>query len=132
MKLIEVAKLPVDWNTKSEKQQIAMVRRKGHAVTRIANPSEAVQLAAIRHQPWAVVFLKNPTLAAQKLAVKLEPWQLDAIKNPDPAIIRMALTDIRFIQSPSSYIRTVNWLFKDNDLLMKKWLRYGETMRNQE
>ncbi len=50
MKLFEIAKPPVDWNTKSEKQQIAMVRRDPYNISRIANPSEPVQLVAV--QVW--------------------------------------------------------------------------------
>jgi hypothetical protein len=35
------------------------------------------------------------------------------------------------VNAPLFYNDTVKKLFKNNDLLMKKWLRYGETMRSQ-
>jgi hypothetical protein len=84
-----------------------------------------------------------------------EPKLMDALKpNPSllhdlviysphlitPDMIKLALTNQSFIDMKPSYWSvsdsypydtTVKLLFKNNNILTKKWLRYGETMRNQ-
>ncbi len=158
MKLYEVVKPKVDWNKKSEKQQIAIVRRSGYMIRRIANPSEAVKLAAVSENGHVIDDIDNPSEAIQLAAVNSASDALiwitkkgivpsDAvqsaavsrmgsliryIKHPSSQVVKVALTDQRFIGFKESYEREVKRIFSNNALLMKKWLRYGETMRNQE
>jgi hypothetical protein len=54
------------------------------------------------------------------------------IENPPPHLIKIALTQTNLINWPARYEEMVNKLFRNNTLLMKKWLRYGETMRDPE
>ncbi len=72
MKLFEIAKPPVDWNTKSEKQQIAMVKRtkRGVGILKIANPSEAVQMASVLNSAGSLRFIEQPSEAVQLAAIK--------------------------------------------------------------
>jgi hypothetical protein len=102
---IEVMKL----NSKTERQQIAIIKQNGNIIEYINNPSEAVQLAAVGGDGYVIKFINAPSLAVAKLV----------------------LTNKSFILFPSYYYEDqVKRIFKDNDLLMKKWLRYGEVMRS--
>lgn len=120
-----------DWNTKTEKQQIAMVRRHQYNIVRITNPSEPVQLAAVTQNGDAVRYIKNPSEAVQAAAVNQDAFSIGFIRNPITAVIRKALMDPLLINNQQVYDREVKRLFANNTLLMKKWLRYGENMRNQ-
>jgi hypothetical protein len=107
MKLFEIAGQPVDWNTKSEKQQIAGVRFRVDRILNINNPSEAVQLEVVNQHGYNINCIRNPT---QKVV-------LAALKNLD------------FIELQENYEAFVKKYFANNTILMKKWLRYGEAMR---
>ncbi len=108
MKVIELFEA-VDWNTKIEKEQIDLVTREGYDVQKITNPSENVQLAAVSSNPWVI---RN-------------------IKHPSNITIKSALTNPDGICQDHTYREAVNYLFKDNTLLMKKWLRCGKAMREE-
>ncbi len=69
MKLFEIAKQPVDWNTKSEKQQIKHVSDNGYFIGAINNPSEAVQIAAVSTNAMAIQYIEHPTEQVQLLAI---------------------------------------------------------------
>jgi hypothetical protein len=154
MRLFEIAeKPPVNWDAKSEKQQIALVKRSPQSMQKITNPSEAVQLAAVNANIFAIEFIKNPSEVVQLAAVtrygralRFISDQSEAVKsaavnqdmyafvyvnNPSDEMIKLALTSRYFIDSPSLYEYITKKLFANNTILMKKWLRYGETMRNQ-
>jgi hypothetical protein len=133
VKLFEIAKQPIDWNTKSEKQQIAMVRKTTAGIKKIKNPSEAVQLASLKSYGWCnLKYIENPTEAVQLTAVSYSGYAIMYIENPPPNLIKIALTQTNLINSPPKYEEVVNKLFRNNTLLMKKWLRYGEAMRDPE
>jgi hypothetical protein len=136
MKLFEVTKQLVDWNAKTEKQQIAMVRRNGWDIERIINPSEAVQLAAVNQSGHSIRFIIKggiiPSEAVQLASVNQNVWAFLNINRPSPQVIKTALTNQRFIKDSNAYEQQVKKLFANNALLMNKWLRYGETMRNQQ
>jgi hypothetical protein len=126
----------VDWNEKSEKQQIAMVKSGAfNAIAHIKNPSEAVQLVAVSVNGFAIRFIIlrgiTPSSAVQHAAVTQTPRAIEYIDNPTPTAIKTALTSINFIYEEEAYSGEVRRLFANNAILMKKWLRYGETMRNQ-
>ncbi len=159
MKLIQLLEA-VDWNTKPEKQQITMVKRNGFNIKKITNPSEAVQIAAVTNNGNAIHTIINmgiiPKEAVQLAAVKQNPhmirslenpseavqmvvagdayasWLVTYIHNPSPLAIRTSLTNQQFINAQSAYEEAVKVIFKDNNILMKKWLRYGENMRTRK
>jgi hypothetical protein len=131
MKLFEIAKQPVDWNTKSEKQQLALVRRSGSNIYKIHSPSEAVQLAAISQHEYAIRYIKNPSEAVQLAAISQHGYVIQYIKNPTQTVLLTVLKDLRFINKQGIYERFVKKYFANNTLLMKKWPRYGEAMREQ-
>ncbi len=144
----------VDWNRKSEIQQINMVQRSSKGITCITHPSTAVLSAAIHAYPWAIEYVKNPSEELQLEAVNIQGWvikhidnpseavQLAAIRNdlnsivyldkPYPSVIKAVLTNETLINNKSVYENLIVRLFENNALLMKKWLRYGDAMRNQK
>ncbi|MCK9369634.1 hypothetical protein M0R04_06980 [Candidatus Dojkabacteria bacterium] len=129
MKLNEIAKQPVDWNLKSEKEQIAMVRRNGVNIEKIDNPSEAVQLAAVIDRGYVIKYIKNPLESVQLKVVNLRVHNIVCIKNPTQKVLLVALKNQEFIESQTIYDNFVKKQFANNTILMKKWLRYGEAMR---
>jgi hypothetical protein len=147
----------VDWDTKSEQEQLELVNKDGRDIQRITNPSEALQLAAIKQDVSAIYSIESPTEKAQMLAVSkfgysikylykigIEPseavqlaainqtaFSIEYILNPLPNVIKAALTSPGIIRADTFYNAEVERIFKDNIMLMKKWIRYGETMRDQ-
>jgi hypothetical protein len=105
VKLTEVVKRPVDWNTKTEKQQIAMVKRAPQSIAKITNPSEVVQWAAINQNTFAIQYIKNPSEAAQLAAVSRNGFLIEQIKNPSEAVQLAAVSAdalaIQYIKNPS-------------------------------
>jgi hypothetical protein len=127
----------VDWNTKTEKQQIAMVSKAGYyGIGKIKNPSEAVQLAAVSCDGYAIEIIIdnkiNPSEAVQLAAVAQHGSAIMHIKDPSPVVIKTALTNPELIRYSITFDEAVKKLFANNSLLMKKWLRYGEAMRTQQ
>jgi hypothetical protein len=74
----------------------------------------------------------QPPESVQLIAVRKAGHLIIHIENPSPSVIRAALQEPHFVQWTDSYNRAVKNLFKDNAILMKKWIRYGENMRNQQ
>jgi hypothetical protein len=123
MKLIEVVtpkKRSVDWNIRSDQDQIAMINRSGKyaminglgmygvdAIRKIDNPSPKVQIFVVTKNPFAILSIKNPTSEA----------------------VSSVLTNERFINSIDVYNKFVKQFFKNNTVLMNKWLRYAENIR---
>jgi hypothetical protein len=157
----QLAEIKKNWHSikhiknPSEELQLAAVKQSGNALEYIENPSETVQLVAVRQNGWAVHYITNPSETVQKMAIWPDIYAIKSIKNPTPSVqmevvramsraiefidnpteeaIKTAFTDEKFIKdSPTSYEVQVKRVFKGNTLLMKKWLRYGEAMRNQE
>jgi hypothetical protein len=126
----------MDLNDRTEEEQLAVVKRTAYAIKHIKNPSEAVQLAAVAQDGFAICYVIDnrnvPSEAVQMLAVKQDVYTIHVIRNPAPAVIKAALTNSALVHQVLEYEYLVNKLFADNALLMKKWIRYGETMRNQQ
>jgi hypothetical protein len=116
----------------SEAVQIAAVEQEPFAIEDIKNPSEAVQLAAVKRNAYSIKFIENPSVEVQIAAVKQNGCAIKYIPNPVPLVVMTALKSKRLIQLKPRYESFVKETFKDNTILMKKWLRYGETMRNQK
>jgi hypothetical protein len=131
MKLLNIfeASGNIDWNKKTEKQQINMVKKNGLNVYKILSPTESVQLAAVEAYSGAIQYIDNPSEAVQLAAIELNPHNIVNIKKPTPAAIKAALTSPLLINLPRFFEDAVRRTFKNNQLLMNKWLRYGEVMR---
>jgi hypothetical protein len=56
-------------------------------------------------------------------------WTFVDIVNPTKKVIRAALNNPLLIRDALCYEYVVKQLFANNVMLMKKWLRHGETMR---
>ena len=73
-------------------------------------------------------FLSNNVKLA---AVKHMGMNLALIPNPTPEMIKIGLTDEEFIMDyPDEYERTVKNIFKNNTIMMNKWLRYADNVGN--
>lgn len=73
-------------------------------------------------------FISNTVKLA---AVKHMGMNLVLIPNPTPEMIKIGLTDEEFIMDyPDEYVRTVKHIFKNNTIMMNKWLRYAENVGN--
>jgi hypothetical protein len=116
----------------SESEQIAAVACDYDNVGRISNPSETVQLAAVAANGFAIKFIKNPCEAAQLASVSKVGSAIRYIENPSNKVILIALKQPNFIRRRDDYAMIVKDLFKDNTILINKWLRYAEMVRNQE
>ncbi len=77
----------------------------------------------------AVKYIKNPSEAVQLAVIKEYIWAFLRINNPTPLVIKTALTNPILIGDERAFKQAVTAVFSNNALLMKKWLRYGETMR---
>ncbi len=129
MKLYEIANQQVDWNTKTEEDQIELVNMDGLAIRYIDHPSVAVQMAAINQYSWAIQHIKNPPEIVQLAAININGWSVKYIDNPTKPVLLKALKSQDFIDDDKSYNDFIKKYFANNTLLMKKWLRYGEAMR---
>ncbi|MCK9369659.1 hypothetical protein M0R04_07105 [Candidatus Dojkabacteria bacterium] len=131
MKLLEIAKPPVDWNTRSEKEQIAMVKRSFNGIRKIDDPSELVQIESILKNISSLEYIKNPTEHVMQKAAARCGYAVLFIKNPSQKVLLIALKEPGFIGMQTRYEIFVKKYFANNTLLMKKWLRYGEAVREQ-
>ncbi len=83
----------------------------------------------VSRHPWVIQSLQNPTENVQLAAVKSNPLTIEVIKNPTQKVLIVALKSQRFINEKNRYEGFIKRHFANNTLLMKKWLRYGEAMR---
>ncbi len=129
-----------DIKNPTEAVQLAAVRQDDYALNIILNglykriPSEAVQLAAVKKRGRAIGYITQagivPSEAVQIAAVSQDGAAIISIDNPSNPVIKTALTNQSFVEKEVWYNSTIEKLFANNTLLMKKWLRYGENMRN--
>ncbi len=155
MKLVKIIRL--DEGVNVEQDQINLVSKSGLAIQNIKHPSEAVQRAAVlqngmafkyiykkgivpseaiqldavKIRGYTIQHIKNPSEAVQLAAVKRDGHAIQFIKNPAPGVIQLALKHPTLISKPDDYERLVKKYFANNTILMKKWLRYGQVMRDQ-
>ncbi len=124
----------------------AAIKKHPHAILHIKHPtpeqiSMALELAPrlflnIIRKGWTVPehVLSNKIKIFPEWIYDLALHRRDLVTND---MIKHALTNPKLINMPIrswgglTYDMIVKVVFKDNNLLMKKWLRYGETMRNQ-
>lgn len=65
----------------------------------------------------------------QKRLIARNTMAITSINNPDKLIVSKSLTDPEFIQFKVTYDDFVKEYFKDNSVLMNKWLRYADNIR---
>ncbi|MCK9369763.1 hypothetical protein M0R04_07655 [Candidatus Dojkabacteria bacterium] len=131
MKLFEITQSSVYWDTTSEKEQTSRVRRNPSSIREVINPSEFLQLIAVQNDGWIIQYIKHPTPQVQLVAVSRWPPALEYIDNPTQEALLTALKAPVFIRMTTKYERVVKKLFANNTILMKKWLRYGQAMREE-
>ncbi len=126
----------------SEAVQLAAVTGSGYAIRWIKKPSEQVQLITINDSEEFLEFIKKPTEAVQLIAIKHSGLAImklieKGIKSFSPIMIKTALTDPELINFSGSWGKMASYndvvvaLFPNNALLMKKWIRYGQAMRDE-
>jgi hypothetical protein len=93
--------------------------------------SEVVQLVGVAANSWNIGEIADPGEVVQMTAVKQHYMAILNIKKPLPSVIKTILTTPLVIKNEADYNKMVRHLFANNAILMKKWLRYGETMRYQ-
>jgi hypothetical protein len=134
MKLIDLKEdnldKPIDWNAKTIRDQLSLVRSDPWDIQLIDDPSEVVQIAAVNTDAESIQFIENPTEKVQRLAIDADPWNIDYINNPSPAILSLALKNPKVYTNQEYYDGCVKRYFADNIILMKKWIRYGQAMRS--
>src|SRR5574343_535453 len=119
----------------TEEYKISAVTNRPASIKSIENPSEAVQMAAIQKNIYVLDYIQNPTYNVVKYAVTKDCGVASIIdpKFLTPDLIKQVLTDTRWtIFEVDTYNKLVQNIFKGNNLLINKWIRYGEKMRNDE
>jgi hypothetical protein len=66
-----------------------------------------------------------------RIAVTNDPYVTLHIKDPTPEQIKLVLTTYSVINNRRLYDDFIKKHLGNNALLTKKWIRYGEAMRNQ-
>ena len=149
MKLIDIFENNTDINNMSDEEQLAAVKRDGWAIRFIKNPSIEVQLAAVKQYVYAIQWIENPSPAVQLAAVKQDGYVIQYIKDPSIEVQLAAAKKsgyaIKYIENPSHELITlpsvikikdlydpmIKKIYPNNNLLIKKWIRYGDTMREE-
>lgn len=142
MKLNELFET-VDWNSKSEKQQIAAIKRSYNVFSQIKNPSEAVQLAAVKEYAYNIIHLLDNNI------IPSEDVQLTTIQHSLSNItmveiirvftrynVKLSANVILAILHHNKYnhsnkIKFIKEYFANNSLLIAKWLRYLENIQEK-
>ena len=127
MKLIDIFENKTDINDMSDEEQLAAVNRNGDAIRFIKNPSPEVQLAAVKQRGLAIEYIKNPSPEVQLAAVKKSGDAILLINNPSHELITLPSV----IKIKDLYDNLIKNIYPNNNLLIKKWIRYGDTMREE-
>lgn len=70
----------------TEAEQLTAVKRNGHDIFAIRNPSEAVQLAAVNQNGYALQHIKDPSTAVMLTAIRNDPNAIEFVKSVDPEV----------------------------------------------
>jgi hypothetical protein len=94
-----------------------------------SEPYEGIFGTMLEYQDESdIPFITDPVKVA---ACKSEGVNILHINNPTPDMVKAALTEPMFIdQEPELYEQFVKKHFKSNSIMMNKWLRYAENVRN--
>jgi hypothetical protein len=139
----------------TEQEQLKAIQENPAAIHNLKNPTREMQKIAIEKKPTVIVALKrgtrfdedmlmlavslngfvisnieNPSEELQLAAVTNHIGAIESIAHPTTAVIKLALTNENNFyheQRYHAFQHNVKRIFADNAVLMKKWLRYGET-----
>jgi hypothetical protein len=118
-----------------EGYKISAVTKRPTSIRSIENPSEAVQMAAVKKNIYVLDYIEHPTYNVVKYAVTKDCGVASMIdpKFLTPDLITQVLTDPRWtIFEVETYNNLVRNIFQGNNLLINKWIRYGEKMRIEQ
>jgi hypothetical protein len=94
------------------------------------------QVAAIQKKPSDFAYIldinSNPPDELKLAAIKGHGGWIEHIQDPTPEMIKAALTEHNFVTNEIKYDPYIKKLFKDNSIMMNKWLRYAENVRSME
>jgi hypothetical protein len=91
-------------------------------------PENVIELA-VSKQPDNIKHIPNPSEELKLAAVKKRGILIKSCKNPSKELLNTALTEPKFIKNEKHYNKFVKQHFKDNTVLMNKWLRYAKNVR---
>lgn len=153
MKLIEVLSKygdpdydPYDYSKYSDDELIEELTAVGTQIKKVldvvGSVSKRVQIAAVEHWPneinELIKYSETPIDEDVKMAaVKTYGGVIVWIPNPSNELLKVALTDPKFIELSQAtqdgivrpYDSFVKKHFKNNTILMNKWLRYAKNIR---
>ena len=127
MKLRDIFENNTGLNNRSDEEQLAAVKQWGDAIQYIKNPSPAVQLAAVKQDVYAIRWIENPSPEVQLAAVNQNGDAIQYIENPPHEWITLP----SIIRNKDLYDAMIKKIYANNNLLIKKWIRYGDTMREE-
>jgi hypothetical protein len=95
--------------------------------------TEPQMIAAVKEDPDNIMHMSNATPKVLMAAVKeyggaLRNFWMD--HDVPKEVINTALTEPTFVHNKRDYDNLVKDMFADNGILMNKWIRYGNNMRN--
>jgi hypothetical protein len=96
----------------------------------IEDPCEEVQIAAIQKATLSIKYIKTPTLKAQMEAVQRNAGMIIHILSPYQEVIDHILKCQDLIMFKEIWDNSIKSIFKDNSIMVNKWLRYGNNIRS--
>jgi hypothetical protein len=107
-------------NSKEEAKQMAldMLIKNKHIEPQITRVSEVVD------------YNKVNTIEDMMDVVSVDGFRIMKISNPPNEVVSAALTQKKLVKNEKKFNDVVKRFFSDNTLLMNKWTRYGEKIRN--
>lgn len=123
----------------SEAVQQVAVKKLGKAIYYIIDkgiiPSEAVQQIAVKAFGYPIKYIVaggiSPSDAVIQLAINKDPDLIRSVPNATIEHVQTALTHPKLINNEKLFNRVVKMFFSGNELMQRKWFRYGEKQRNQ-
>lgn len=96
------------------------------------NMTEPQMIAAVKEDPDNIMHMSNATPKVMMAAVKTYGGTLRNfwMEKPSKEIVNAALTEPSFVSNARDYNNLVKDMFADNGILMNKWIRYGQNMRD--
>jgi hypothetical protein len=122
-----------------EAAQLAAVTRYGYSIENIIDkgiiPSDKVQVAAVKQNSGALQILQHTGIKISPRLHFIEVYNVPSIENyfinPTRENLNIVLTDQKFIMEwKKIYDKFVKHIFANNSVMVNKWLRYSENMRN--
>lgn len=113
----------------TEELQIAHLKKDGHLIQYIPNPSEIAQLTAIENDSSSLKYIKNPSEAVQLEAVSRNGYMIEFIPNPSEQVQLMAvtrnMTSISLINNPNSKVQAMAIQNINDPFIANTFMIYG-------